>query len=78
MDVGVHRRGELKDWMEHCPLARVRQQLLDGGTCEEELAALDKSVRGAVAEAEAFARASPLPDPAEVLDHVFCMNGEAC
>lgn len=78
LDVGVRRRGELKDWTQHCPLDRVRQRLLEAGAGEEDLAEIEEAVRNAVAEAESFARASPLPDPSEVLDHVFCGSGEAC
>ncbi len=76
MDVGVKRRDELKDWLPKCPILRVKNQLLELGVSEDELAALDDSIRLAVADAEEFARQSPLPNPSELLDHVFCSNGE--
>lgn len=77
MDVGVRRRDELEEWMKLCPIARAEQQLLELGCTEKELAALADAVREEVADAEAFARSSPLPDPADLLDHVFCSNGES-
>jgi len=76
MDVGVTRRDELKEWMPRCPLARVKNRLLELGCREAELAALTESVQSELAEAEAFARNSPLPHPSELLDHVFCSEGE--
>ena len=77
MDVGARRRDELKDWLPKCPIARVRNRLLELGTREEKLSAVDESVRRAVADAEAFARRSPLPDESELLDHVFYSDGES-
>jgi len=77
LDVGVRRRDELKEWLPKCPIARLKRRLLALGTGEEDLASIDESVRRAVAEAEAFARESPLPDEDELLEHVFCPNGEA-
>ena len=76
MDVGVLRRGELEEWLPKCPIARAKNRLLELGTSEKDLSALDESARLAVADAEAFARQSPLPDESELLDHVFCTNGE--
>ena len=76
MDVGVKRRDELKDWLPKCPIARVKHQLLELGIQEEELSTVDQSVRRAVADAEHFARQSTLPDESELLDHVFCQDGE--
>jgi acetoin:2,6-dichlorophenolindophenol oxidoreductase subunit alpha len=76
MDVGVTRRDELKEWIPRCPLDRTKMRLLELGYREEELAAVLDSVRRELADAEAFARNSPLPHPSELLDHVFCNNGE--
>lgn len=77
MDVGVKRRDELKDWIPKCPIARVKRRLLELGVDEKELAAVDQSIRQRLAEAEDFARRSPLPREDELLDHVFYSDGEA-
>jgi pyruvate dehydrogenase E1 component alpha subunit len=77
MDVGVKRRDELKDWIPKCPLAAVKNRLLDLGTSEEDLSTIHKSVQQELADAENFARQSPLPDESELLDHVYYSDGEA-
>jgi acetoin:2,6-dichlorophenolindophenol oxidoreductase subunit alpha len=71
MDVGVRRRDDLKEWMPRCPLARTKSRLLELGCKEEDFACVQESVQREVSEAESFARNSPLPDAAELLDHVF-------
>ena len=76
LDVGVRRRGELKEWMARCPIARLKARLLGLGATEEQLVAVEHSARCAVAEAEAWARQSPFPEAGELLDHVFCSNRE--
>ena len=76
-DVGVKRRDELKDWVPKCPIKRTKGRLVQLGSSEEELSGIEQSVRSAVAEAEEFARQSPLPDETELLDYLFCSDGEA-
>lgn len=71
MDVGVKRKDELKDWIPRDPVARVRARLLQAGMSEASLAAGEAEVRREVEEAVEFARRSPYPDPASVLDHVY-------
>lgn len=71
LDVGVQRKGDLEEWMTKCPLARTKSRLLELGVDEQTLAAIEESVRQEVDEAEDFARRSPLPDEAGLLDHVF-------
>jgi len=76
MDVGVKRKDELDYWKPKCPILRVRNRLLELGTSEADLSAIDESLRNDLAEAEDFARQSPLPDESELLDHVFTPDGE--
>jgi TPP-dependent pyruvate/acetoin dehydrogenase alpha subunit len=76
LDVGVRRKNELHIWMPKCPILRVRKRLLEAGVTEAELAAIDAGLAEEVAAAEKFARQSPLPDESELLDHVFCNDGE--
>ncbi len=51
---------------EHDPIEQVRVRLLEAGQSEDELKAIDKEIRGIVAEAAEFAQSSPEPDPAEL------------
>jgi pyruvate dehydrogenase E1 component alpha subunit len=51
---------------EHDPIEQVRVRLLAAGKSEDELKAIDKDIRGIVAEAAEFAQSSPEPDPAEL------------
>jgi TPP-dependent pyruvate/acetoin dehydrogenase alpha subunit len=71
MDVGVRRRGELKEWLRRDPIDRVRMRLLELGMEEEEFARIEQEIRSEVEEAVEFARCSPYPKPDELLDHVF-------
>jgi acetoin:2,6-dichlorophenolindophenol oxidoreductase subunit alpha len=75
MDVGVHRRGELREWMEKCPIARAKRRLGELGMAEGDFSAVERSLHCELAEAEARARQSPLPNAEELLDHVFYTKG---
>jgi len=70
-DVGVKRRDELQEWLERCPLARLRRSLVEGGVSEGLLNALDEEVEKEVESALDFARRSPLPAPETVGEYVY-------
>jgi len=70
-DVGVKRRDELQEWLERCPLARLRGSLVEGGVSEGLLNALDEEVEKEVESALDFARRSPLPAPETVGEYVY-------
>ncbi|MHB8813259.1 MAG: thiamine pyrophosphate-dependent dehydrogenase E1 component subunit alpha [Steroidobacteraceae bacterium] len=53
------------------PLSLHRVELLRYAIAESEIVDIEKTVAAEVAEAVSFARASPLPDPAEVFDYLF-------
>jgi 2-oxoisovalerate dehydrogenase E1 component len=53
------------------PLVLTRKRLTELGTGSTELEDLDRQVAAAVADAEGFARESPQPAPAELLDYVI-------
>lgn len=63
---------EVEEWKKKCPILRFEQYLLgDAGISREEL---DKSIAyidEQIADALAFAKGSPDPDPAMVTEHVF-------
>jgi 2-oxoisovalerate dehydrogenase E1 component len=53
------------------PLPRLRRALLERGEAGEgDLTELETTVRNEIADAEAFARSSPDPDPSTARDHV--------
>lgn len=66
-------REEVEEWKLKCPIKRHRKFLLEGGfASSEELDALERKAHDLIEEAAAFAMSSPEPDPADVLDGVFC------
>jgi pyruvate dehydrogenase E1 component alpha subunit len=56
---------------EHDPIDQARHRLLEAGTTEAGLKAIDAEVRGTVAAAARFAQDSPEPDPAELWTDVL-------
>ncbi len=75
LDVGITRRQELGEWLRRDPIARLRDRLLEEGIQPQELDHIAQEVAAEVEEAVSFARASPYPDPTELLDHVFYESG---
>ena len=71
MDVGVKRKGELKEWMKFCPIDRTAKALLERGLTQEDLDQIERAVQSEVAASEKFARYSFMPEEDELLDHVF-------
>jgi acetoin:2,6-dichlorophenolindophenol oxidoreductase subunit alpha len=69
LDVGVHRKGELAEWLEKDPLARVAEQLSDG-----ELAAASAEIEAEIAAALLSARKALLPLGSRVSHHVWEEN----
>jgi len=76
IDVGVQRRGELKDWLAKDPIAWARGILLRHGATEAELSAIQVAVGREIESAREFARTSPELDGAHVLEHVFFSDAE--
>jgi len=76
-----HSRGDPREyrsreeealWREQCPIRRFRNKLLcDGVLTEESAKATEAEVERVIADAEAFARSSPDPDPATLTEGLF-------
>ena len=63
---------EVKEWQERDPTARLAQRMLDAGLLDEAgLARLQAQVDDDIAAAIEFAKASPDPDPASILEGVY-------
>jgi len=69
---GYRSREEESEWKQRDPIDRLRAQLLDSGEADESgLETLLREVDEVIEDAVGFARASPDPDPAEVLGEVY-------
>ena len=77
-DPQVYRtREEVEEWKRKCPIKRLREYLLENKLlAETEVLNIENDIQVEVDEATAFALESPEPDPAFVLDDVFCEAGE--
>lgn len=73
-DPEVYRtREEVAAWVEKCPIKRLNDYLLEQGIAtENELNGIRATAASEVEEAVDFAINSPDPDPATVMDDVFC------
>lgn len=64
-------RAQLAELRSHCPIARQIRHLQHTGVLESsQLQAMEREATDRVADAMAFADASPFPDASEVLEHV--------
>jgi len=65
-------KAEMDEWLARCPIARLRRQLLAGGTLTEEAArAVEARVETTIAAAAQFGLDSPWPSPEEAIEDVF-------
>lgn len=63
---------EVKEWQERDPIARLAQRMLEAGLLDEgTLARIQSAVDTEIAAAIDFAKASPQPDPAKILEGVY-------
>lgn len=70
-DTGYRTQAEVDAWKARDPLAHLRTHLAQAGITAAELEAIDAEVQALVVEAEAFAAASPWPDPATACEFVY-------
>jgi pyruvate dehydrogenase E1 component alpha subunit len=69
---------EEASWQQQDPIPRLAERLKGLGlSTDESLAMLDKGIQQQIEEAVAYAEASPSPDPADALEHVFYEGGRA-
>jgi TPP-dependent pyruvate/acetoin dehydrogenase alpha subunit len=62
---------ELSTWRERDPIAALRRRLLDGGAPMSAIRAAEDAAARRIADAVAFAAASPYPDVAEIATAVY-------
>lgn len=75
-DPQVYRtREEVEEWKKKCPIKRLREYIIDNSILsEKEVDEIDHKSQEEVEAAARFALESPEPDPATVMDDVFCEN----
>ena len=65
-------REEVQDMREHHdPIERLKAELIKGGIAEDDIKAIDKSIREVVNGAAEFAETSPEPEPSELYTDVL-------
>ena len=70
-DAGYRTADEIAAWKARDPIRLLEERLLAGAADRAELDAIDAAAKELAAEAEAFALASPMPEPATVARHVY-------
>lgn len=71
LDVGVKRKGELKEWLAKDPLLKLKAVLQEEGIGEEWFVSTERAIQQEVSEALRLAREGVAPDPRSVTEHVF-------
>jgi TPP-dependent pyruvate/acetoin dehydrogenase alpha subunit len=74
-DVGVKRKGELKEWLTRDPIARCADELQRRGVASSVLDEIEEQTRQEIADALEFARSSPSPSGDEFANHVYRVAG---
>jgi acetoin:2,6-dichlorophenolindophenol oxidoreductase subunit alpha len=78
LDLSHRAVEELDQWRSRDPIDLLRKRSLENGITEEELHLLAETVSEEVKEAVAFAKKSPMPDPAELFEDLWATPvGEA-
>ena len=71
-DGGYRTREEVEAWRGRDPIKRLREHLLSALTSDADaLDAIDREVQVLVEQGMEWAKASPWPDPATILEHVY-------
>jgi 2-oxoisovalerate dehydrogenase E1 component len=71
-DFTYRTREEVDAWRARCPIAALRNRLLEEGLAEaSDLEAIDTEIRQQVQEAHQWAEQSPWPSPETATQHVY-------
>ncbi len=71
-DFTYRTRDDVDAWKLRCPIARLRQRIIDSGVALAELDAIDADVKSLVDDSRRFAEESPFPAPESATRHVYC------
>ena len=70
--VGYRSEQEFEEWKARCPIARLKNQLLQWGyVTQRELNELDATLVAEIEEAVAFAKSSPFPEAQLLQEHLY-------
>jgi 2-oxoisovalerate dehydrogenase E1 component len=74
-DAGYRTTAEIDQWKERDPIAFLRSRAIDKGLATEEaFSAIDDEIHEEAADALAFAKESPYPDPETATQHIFTQS----
>jgi len=77
-DFTYRTREEVELWKTRCPIARLRQRLIEEAVVDrDELDAIDEEVRQLVADSHQFAEGSPYPAAASATTYVYSTREDA-
>jgi 2-oxoisovalerate dehydrogenase E1 component len=77
-DFGYRTREEVEHWKTRCPIARLRERLLDEKrTTAEEIESVDQEVTALTEAAHQFAEGSNYPLAESATDHVYAVTSTA-
>ncbi len=73
-DPQVYRKKEdVEEWKDKCPIKRLEAHLLEKSILsEQQIRELHATYAAKISDAAEFALSSPEPDPATVMDNVYC------
>jgi len=70
--LGYRSEQEFEEWKARCPIARLKQRLLERGlVTQQDLDRVEAALADEVEEAVAFAKSSPFPEPRLLGDHLY-------
>ena len=69
-------RKVVEEWKKKCPIKRLEKYLTENGVATpKRITEIDEEVSASMDDAEKFATESPEPNPANVMENVFCDGG---
>ena len=71
-DFTYRTKEEVEAWKKKCPISRLRARMIaEFKVAEADIVAIETEITQLVAESKQFAEASPPPDPATAMTHIY-------
>jgi len=71
--LGYRTESEFQEWRQRCPVERLQEQLLQEGIISQrDIDLMTGNFEAEMEEAITFAKESPFPTEADLLEHVYC------
>ncbi len=72
-NLGYRTESEFQEWRQRCPVERLQKQLLkEGILSQQDIDHMTKNFKAEMEEAIAFAKESPFPTEANLMEHIYC------